>query len=192
MKTAEDIRSVTELKTGAAKMLRTVGETRRPIVITQSGEPRGVLMDFSSFQEMRDATAQRVVDTFGMVDEDAEAARRDELHGEHVDAGDAALDDRRDLARERFLTAVDIPAATAALAGSRLALLVDRCASLAHIALLKTCSPENLCSPQQKWAPRAHLVKPVSVAKPSREPGKTALRIAPRGPYLTLWPDRSA
>ena len=56
MKTAEDIRSVTELKTGAAKMLRTVGETRRPIVITQSGEPRGVLMDFSSFQEMRDAT----------------------------------------------------------------------------------------------------------------------------------------
>ncbi len=56
MKTAEDIRSVTELKTGAAKMLRTVGETRRPIVITQSGEPRGVLMDFESFQEMREAT----------------------------------------------------------------------------------------------------------------------------------------
>ena len=56
MKTVDDIRSVTELKTGAARMLRTVGETRRPIVITQSGEPKGVLMDFGSFQEMREAT----------------------------------------------------------------------------------------------------------------------------------------
>lgn len=56
MKTAEDIRPVTELKTHAARLLRMVGETRRPVVITQSGEPKGVLMDFDSFQEMRQAT----------------------------------------------------------------------------------------------------------------------------------------
>jgi len=32
-----------------------VGETRRPVVITQSGEPKGVLMDFTSYQELRQA-----------------------------------------------------------------------------------------------------------------------------------------
>ena len=51
-----DIRSVTALKTGAAKLLRTVNETRRPVVITQSGEPKGVLLDFESYEELRDAT----------------------------------------------------------------------------------------------------------------------------------------
>ncbi|MGZ5426300.1 MAG: type II toxin-antitoxin system Phd/YefM family antitoxin [Thermoanaerobaculia bacterium] len=56
MKTAEDIRSVTDMKSHAARLLRKVGETRRPIVITQSGEPKGVLMDFDSFQELREAT----------------------------------------------------------------------------------------------------------------------------------------
>jgi prevent-host-death family protein len=55
MTSGDDIRSVTEMKTGAARLLRTVGETRRPLVITQNGEPRGVLMDFESFQEMRQA-----------------------------------------------------------------------------------------------------------------------------------------
>ncbi|MCM3877902.1 MAG: type II toxin-antitoxin system Phd/YefM family antitoxin [Thermoanaerobaculia bacterium] len=55
MKAAEDIRSVTDMKSHAARLLRMVGETRRPIVITQSGEPKGVLMDFDSFQEMRRA-----------------------------------------------------------------------------------------------------------------------------------------
>jgi prevent-host-death family protein len=56
MKTAEDIRPVTEMKTHAARLLRMVGETRRPVIITQSGEPKGVLMDFESFQELRQAT----------------------------------------------------------------------------------------------------------------------------------------
>ena len=56
MKTTEDIRSVTDMKSHAARLLRMVGETRRPIVITQSGEPKGVLMDFDSFQELREAT----------------------------------------------------------------------------------------------------------------------------------------
>ena len=53
MKTAEVIRPVTEMKRHAARLLRMVGETRRPVVITQSGEPKGVLMDFESFQELR-------------------------------------------------------------------------------------------------------------------------------------------
>jgi prevent-host-death family protein len=51
-----DFESVTALKTGAAKLLRTVNETRRPLVITQSGEPKGVLLDFESYEELREAT----------------------------------------------------------------------------------------------------------------------------------------
>lgn len=56
MRAAEDLRSVTDMKSHASRLLRMVGETRRPIVITQSGEPKGVLMDFDSFQELREAT----------------------------------------------------------------------------------------------------------------------------------------
>ncbi len=36
-------------------MLRQVNNTRNPIVITQNGEARAVLMDTDSYQEMRDA-----------------------------------------------------------------------------------------------------------------------------------------
>ena len=55
MKLAEDIKPVTYMKTRAAELLRTLGETRRPVVITQNGEPKGVLLDVDSYQELRDA-----------------------------------------------------------------------------------------------------------------------------------------
>jgi len=51
-----DVRPVTYMKTKAAELLRSVGESRRPVVITQSGEPRGVLMDYASYQGLRQAT----------------------------------------------------------------------------------------------------------------------------------------
>jgi prevent-host-death family protein len=51
-----NIRPVTHMKTRAAELLKTVDETRRPIVITQNGKPRGVLLDFESYQEIRQAT----------------------------------------------------------------------------------------------------------------------------------------
>jgi len=51
-----DVKPVTYMKTRAAALLRSVGESRRPVVITQSGEPKGVLMDFESYQELRQAT----------------------------------------------------------------------------------------------------------------------------------------
>ena len=56
MHAGHDIRPVTFLKTSAARLLRTLQETRRPVIITQSGEPRGVLVDFDTYQELRDAT----------------------------------------------------------------------------------------------------------------------------------------
>ncbi len=54
MKLTEDIKPVTYMKTRAAELLRTLGETRRPVVITQNGEPKGVLLDVDSYQELRD------------------------------------------------------------------------------------------------------------------------------------------
>jgi len=56
MRIEHDIRPVTYMKTKAAELLRSVGESRRSVVITQSGEPKGVLMDFATYQELRDAT----------------------------------------------------------------------------------------------------------------------------------------
>jgi len=56
MRIEHDVRPVTYMKTKAAELLRSVDESRRPVVITQSGQPRGVLMDFTSYRELRDAT----------------------------------------------------------------------------------------------------------------------------------------
>ena len=51
----EEIRSVTYLKSKAADLLEQVNETGRPVVITQNGEPRGVLVDPESFDRLRSA-----------------------------------------------------------------------------------------------------------------------------------------
>ena len=59
MRIEHDIKPVTYMKTKAAELLRSVDESRRPVVITQSGEPKGVLMDFASYQELREATLLR-------------------------------------------------------------------------------------------------------------------------------------
>ena len=56
MRLNEDIKPMTYMETRAAELLRTVDETRRPVVITQNGEARGVLLDIASYQELRDAT----------------------------------------------------------------------------------------------------------------------------------------
>lgn len=71
MRIEHDVKTVTYMKTNAADLLRSVDESRRPVIITQSGEPRGVLMDFESYQELRRATlllrllAQGEADTRG-------------------------------------------------------------------------------------------------------------------------------
>ena len=55
MKISTDIKPVTQLKARAADLLKQVNETHRPIVITQNGEPRAVLQDPESFENMRNA-----------------------------------------------------------------------------------------------------------------------------------------
>ena len=49
------IRPISQVKSQAAEMLRHVNETRAPIIITQRGEAKGVLVDPRSYQEMVDA-----------------------------------------------------------------------------------------------------------------------------------------
>jgi prevent-host-death family protein len=55
VKIAEDIRLLSYLKSQTAELLKAVGEHRRPVVITDDGEPKGVLLDVASYQELRDA-----------------------------------------------------------------------------------------------------------------------------------------
>ena len=55
MNISQDIKPVTYLKSRAADLLKQINETHRPIVITQNGQPRAVLQDPESYQNMRNA-----------------------------------------------------------------------------------------------------------------------------------------
>jgi len=55
MKISEDIKSVTYLKARAADLLKQINETHRPVIITQNGEPKAVLQDSKSYENMRNA-----------------------------------------------------------------------------------------------------------------------------------------
>jgi prevent-host-death family protein len=55
MSLKSDIRPITYLKSRASDLLNQVNETRRPVVITQNGEPRAVLQDPQSYEDMRNA-----------------------------------------------------------------------------------------------------------------------------------------
>ncbi len=55
MSLESDIRPISYLKSRAADLMRQVNETRRPVVITQNGEPRAVLQDPRSYESMRTA-----------------------------------------------------------------------------------------------------------------------------------------
>jgi prevent-host-death family protein len=50
-----DIKPITYLKSRAADLLKQVNETHRPVIITQNGEPRAVLQDPQSYEDMRNA-----------------------------------------------------------------------------------------------------------------------------------------
>ncbi len=55
MNLKEDIRPISYIKTNAADMLKRVNDTHNPIVITQNGEAKAVLMDTESYQDMRNS-----------------------------------------------------------------------------------------------------------------------------------------
>lgn len=55
MRITKDIRTVTDLKSRAAELLDQVNEERRPVIITQEGRPRAVMMDVESYEDLRNA-----------------------------------------------------------------------------------------------------------------------------------------
>jgi len=55
MNIIDDIKPVTYLKSRAADLLNQINETHRPVIITQNGEPRAVLQDPESYENMRNA-----------------------------------------------------------------------------------------------------------------------------------------
>ncbi|OOP55124.1 MAG: prevent-host-death protein [Candidatus Brocadia carolinensis] len=50
-----DIKPITFLKAKAADLLKQINETHRPVIITQNGEPKAVLQDPKSYENMRNA-----------------------------------------------------------------------------------------------------------------------------------------
>jgi prevent-host-death family protein len=55
MNIINDIKPVTYLKSRSADLLNQINETKRPVIITQNGEPRAVLQDPKSYEDMRNA-----------------------------------------------------------------------------------------------------------------------------------------
>ncbi|MDR1013651.1 MAG: type II toxin-antitoxin system Phd/YefM family antitoxin [Coriobacteriales bacterium] len=51
----EDVKPISYIKTNAADMLAYINDSKNPIIITQSGEARGVMLDIGSYQKMTDA-----------------------------------------------------------------------------------------------------------------------------------------
>ena len=50
-----DIKPISYIKTNAAEMMKYVNDNRNPIIITQNGEAKAVLMDIDSYQNMQNA-----------------------------------------------------------------------------------------------------------------------------------------
>lgn len=55
MKLTEDIKPITYMKTRSSELLKTVREHKRPVVITQNGEAKAVLMDIDSYERQKEA-----------------------------------------------------------------------------------------------------------------------------------------
>jgi len=55
MNLSSDIKPVTYLKSKAADLIKQINETHRPVIITQNGEPRAVIQDPKSYENMRNA-----------------------------------------------------------------------------------------------------------------------------------------
>ena len=54
LKVSEDIRPMSEFRSGVASFIKQVHETKRPLVITQHGKGVAVLMDVAEYEAMQD------------------------------------------------------------------------------------------------------------------------------------------
>lgn len=73
MSIRDDIRPITFLKNHASDLLAQINETHRPVVITQNGEPKAVLLDPDSYEQTRQALG--VLKLLAAGEEDVRAGR---------------------------------------------------------------------------------------------------------------------
>lgn len=55
MKLSEDFKSITYMKTKSADLVKKVSTTGRPMVITQNGEPKVIILDVKSYEKEKEA-----------------------------------------------------------------------------------------------------------------------------------------
>jgi prevent-host-death family protein len=52
---ASDVKPITYMKTHSAELVADVNKRRSPVVITQNGEPKAVVIDIASYERTQDA-----------------------------------------------------------------------------------------------------------------------------------------
>ena len=57
MKLSSQIKPITYLKAHAAKIIRTLGDRREPLIITQNGEAKVVIQDIGSYEQTQETVA---------------------------------------------------------------------------------------------------------------------------------------
>ncbi|AHL31706.1 prevent-host-death protein [Pseudomonas brassicacearum] len=57
MKLSSQIKPISYLKSHTAEIVKTITESREPLIITQNGEAKLVVMDVKSFEEQEDTMA---------------------------------------------------------------------------------------------------------------------------------------
>lgn len=57
MRLAGQVRSISYLKAHAAELLRDLEGSQEPLVITQNGEAKAVILDVASFDQLQETTA---------------------------------------------------------------------------------------------------------------------------------------
>jgi prevent-host-death family protein len=72
MRYSTQIKPISDVKAHAAELLDRITEEREPIIITQNGEARAVLMDVISYEQMMDET-QTLLKTLAHADRQIEA-----------------------------------------------------------------------------------------------------------------------
>jgi prevent-host-death family protein len=57
MKLSRQVKPITYLKTHTAEIVRTIGERKEPLIITQNGEAKLVVQDIESYEETEETLA---------------------------------------------------------------------------------------------------------------------------------------
>ena len=57
MKLSSRIKPISYLKAHAAEIVRSLGDRREPLIITQNGEAKGVLQDIDSYEQTQETVA---------------------------------------------------------------------------------------------------------------------------------------